>query len=234
MIIHNNIALKIPSLWTKIPLKYSILIRSNSTSLSSEEVLKLQPCIGIFGPSGVGKGTLINKLINDYPSIFQLSVSHTTRLPRKGEIDGYHYHFTNETEFKNNKDDFIEITKVHNNYYGTKFKTIENIWKKNKKIIIFDLDSNGIHNIKKNYPKLNIIFITLPEPIEENLKNRLLKRNSETLEQINIRLKNSSKEYEYMKNNINNINLILNNDNIDTSYQILVNHIKKSFPFFFP
>ena len=83
----------------------------------------------IAGPSGVGKGTIINKLLEKFPHIFGFSVSHTTRAPRPGEVDGVHYNFVNKGEFEEaaERGDFVEHAKVHTNYYGTSYHAIEKV-----------------------------------------------------------------------------------------------------------
>ena len=81
----------------------------------------------ISGPSGVGKGTLINKLMKDFPAMFGFSVSHTTRAPREGEKNHVHYHFTDRTvmeqEIKDGK--FLEFASVHGNLYGTSTEAVD-------------------------------------------------------------------------------------------------------------
>lgn len=81
----------------------------------------------ICGPSGVGKGTLIGKLMKEYPNDFGFSVSHTTRKPRNTEVDGVHYHFTQradmEVEVREGK--FLESADVHGNLYGTSIAAVE-------------------------------------------------------------------------------------------------------------
>lgn len=83
--------------------------------------------IVISGPSGVGKGTLINMLMKEFPTMFGFSVSHTTRAPRVKEENGVHYHFTNrdvmEEEIKAGK--FLEYASVHGNLYGTSIEAVE-------------------------------------------------------------------------------------------------------------
>lgn len=83
--------------------------------------------IVISGPSGVGKGTLINKLMKDFPTMFGFSVSHTTRDPREGEKNHVHYHFTErsvmEQEIKDEK--FLEFASVHGNLYGTSTEAVD-------------------------------------------------------------------------------------------------------------
>lgn len=81
----------------------------------------------ISGPSGVGKGTLINKLMNEFPSTFGFSVSHTTRAPREKEKNGVHYHFTErsimEKDIRDGK--FLESAHVHGNLYGTSIEAVD-------------------------------------------------------------------------------------------------------------
>ena len=82
-----------------------------------------QPRPVVFcGPSGVGKGTLIDKLMQKYPDAFGFSVSHTTRAPRDGEEDGVHYNFATVEDIKKeiDEDKFIEYAEVHGRYYGTR------------------------------------------------------------------------------------------------------------------
>lgn len=91
---------------------------------------KVGPCpIIVAGPSGVGKGTIINKLLEAFPDVFGFSVSHTTRAPRDGEVNGVHYHFVTKADFEEavERGDFVEYAKVHTNYYGTSFQAIETV-----------------------------------------------------------------------------------------------------------
>lgn len=75
------------------------------------------------GPSGVGKGTLIDMLMKRFPNQFGFSVSHATRKPREGEVNGVHYNFISVDEFKKDiaAGKFIEYAQVHGNYYGTRY-----------------------------------------------------------------------------------------------------------------
>jgi len=81
------------------------------------------------GPSGVGKGTLVNKLMTQFPNIFGFSVSHTTRAPRPGEEDGVHYNFVSKLDMEEaiEKGEFIEHAKVHTNFYGSSFKAVQKV-----------------------------------------------------------------------------------------------------------
>jgi guanylate kinase len=83
----------------------------------------------VAGPSGVGKGTLIGMLLKQYPNLFGFSVSHTTRAPREGEVNGVHYNFITVEEFEKliSENQFIEYAKVHTNYYGTSIMAVESV-----------------------------------------------------------------------------------------------------------
>lgn len=92
---------------------------------------KIGPFPVIFaGPSGVGKGTVIAKLLEKFPQHFGFSVSHTTRPPRPGEENGVHYNFVTKGEFEEaiERGEFVEHAKVHLNYYGTTFNAIEKVF----------------------------------------------------------------------------------------------------------
>lgn len=149
----------------------------------------------ISGPSGAGKGTICKELIkrND----FWLSVSATTRAPRDGEIDGQNYYFFKKEQFldKIKDDDFLEYAEVYGNYYGTpKSNVIEKL--EEGKDVILEIDIQGALRIKETYPEGVFIFI-LPPSMEE-LKNRIIKRGSETPESLMTRFKSAYKEINYV------------------------------------
>lgn len=109
-------------------------VRQQRESLETEVVAwskgirgEAEKPIVISGPSGVGKGTLIAKLMKEFPSMFGFSVSHTTRAPREKEKDGVHYHFTDrsvmEKAIKDGK--FLEFAAVHGNLYGSSIEAVE-------------------------------------------------------------------------------------------------------------
>ena len=83
----------------------------------------------ICGPSGVGKGTLLTRLMAEHPDSFGFSVSHTTRQPRAGEVDGVHYHFVKKEDMEAaiTRGEFIEYARVHSNMYGTSVKAVEDV-----------------------------------------------------------------------------------------------------------
>lgn len=87
-----------------------------------------QPVV-ICGPSGVGKGTLIGKLMKEFPETFGFSVSHTTRKPRAKEVDGVHYHFATRSVMAQDIEEgkFLESAEVHGNLYGTSWAAVKDV-----------------------------------------------------------------------------------------------------------
>lgn len=201
---------------------------SLSSSINSAPKIK---SLLICGPSGVGKGTLINLLLTNYPNKFGLSVSRTSRKPRVGEIDGVHYHFVKDREtfhqdIQNGKHPYIEYAEVHGNFYGTRQDAVEDVHKAGK-ICILDLDTKGAENLKKMKFPIRSIFIAPPSI--ESLKNRLTNRGTETEAQMNIRLHNAIKEIEY-GHTPGNFDMILVNDDLNSSYHTLTQQLRVWFP----
>ncbi len=143
----------------------------------------------ITGPSGTGKGTVIKRLKEDDDSLW-FSVSMATRGPRDGEIDGVHYHFVSRESFEDMvaKDGFLEYAKVHDNYYGTPLKPIEDCLSAGKNAVL-DIDVQGGLNIIGQGVECVSIFI-LP-PSMKVLRQRLEERKTETPEQVETRLHNA-------------------------------------------
>ena len=143
----------------------------------------------ISGPSGAGKGTICNEILNMMPDVF-VSVSMTTRNPRPGEVPDVSYHFVSKDQFEKiiKEDGFFEYANVHSNYYGTpKAPVMEQIEKGNDAIL--EIDVQGALQVKEVYPEAVTIFI-LPPSMEE-LKNRIVGRGTETEETLKLRLKNA-------------------------------------------
>lgn len=160
----------------------------------------------VSGPAGVGKGTLDKVLLERHQDM-KLSVSATTRAPRPGEIDGVHYFFKTEEEFKTmiERNEFLEYMHVfQTNYYGTPRSFVEEQLSRGIDVIL-EIDVQGAMKVKKAFPNAVMIFIAPPSMAE--LKSRLIGRNTETLEQIEKRFATAEKEiamlpeYEYVVTN---------------------------------
>lgn len=172
------------------------------------------------GPSGVGKTTVCNRLVEKYSDVTH-SISTTSRSPRKGEINGKDYIFVEEEEFREKirEGKFAEWAKVLENYYGTEYESLDKGLKAGKDIIL-SIDVQGAANIKKYYPESVLIFL-LPPSMEELVK-RLENRGSEHEKQIRERLNLANEEikelgnYDYMVINekvnvaVDNIRWIIN------------------------
>ena len=128
----------------------------------------------VVAPSGAGKSSLVNALLQKDPDI-GLSVSFTTRAPRPGEVNGREYNFLTESEFVKRKEagDFLEWANVHGNYYGTSKSWIESQMQ-NGKDVILEIDWQGARQVQKIIPEAIWIFI-LPPSIQ-TLEDRLRKR----------------------------------------------------------
>ncbi|HBM99329.1 MAG TPA: guanylate kinase [Ruminococcus sp.] len=147
------------------------------------------------GSSGVGKGTLMERLLDADKSI-RLSVSNTTRKPRKGEIDGVHYNFVTEKEFVDliNKDGYLEYARYCENYYGTPKKQVDDLLDKGYNVFL-EIEVQGGLQIMEKYPDILSIFI-LP-PSMESLERRLRRRGTEDEETIQKRLEAAKEEMQY-------------------------------------
>ena len=128
----------------------------------------------VVAPSGAGKSSLVNALLEKDPSL-QLSISCTTRAPRPGEQDGREYHFLSKEEFlkRQSVGDFLESAEVHGNYYGTSKSWIESQMAVGKDVIL-EIDWQGARQVQKIIP--NAIWIFILPPSIQSLEDRLRKR----------------------------------------------------------
>lgn len=144
------------------------------------------------GPSGVGKGTVLESLMQSFDQV-EYSVSATTRAAREGEVDGRDYFFIKEDKFFKmvEGDKFIEWAQVHSNYYGTPRKYVQDILEKGKDIIL-EIDIQGARQVNKTFP--GAIFIFLSPPSLKELEKRLEQRGSEDDKNKELRLSNAREE----------------------------------------
>ena len=155
----------------------------------------------VSAPSGAGKTTLVER-IRRTPNLFY-SVSCTTRTPRAGEIDGQDYRFLSDADFRERvaKGDFVEHAQVHGDHYGTLRKPIVTNLEAGKDVLI-DIDTQGAAVIRNCgdpliQDALADVFI-MPPDLEE-LRKRLLKRGTETAQQIDSRLATAAREMEHWR-----------------------------------
>lgn len=151
----------------------------------------------IAGPSGVGKGTVISHLKELHPE-WEFPISATTRDPRPGEEDGVVYHFIDKDEFERmiEEKELLEYAIVHQEeYYGTiKASIIEAL--KQGKIVIREVDMQGLESIREVIPKSNLVSIFLTVPNKQDLIDRIQNRGSLPAEEIKRRMESAEKEFE--------------------------------------
>ena len=150
----------------------------------------------LSGPSGTGKGTVSKALLNKRTDIV-FSVSATTRRPRPGELNGENYYFVDEEKFCEmvNSKEFLEYAHVHSNYYGTPKEFVFDEIEKGE-IVLLEIDVQGALQVKKNYKEA--VFIFLLPPTMDELRNRIVKRGTETQEDINRWFENAFKELDFV------------------------------------
>lgn len=165
----------------------------------------------IAAPSGCGKTSLVKALLENSKNL-AVSVSHTTRKPRKGEIDGENYHFVSNETFEQmiSNNDFLEHAEVFGNMYGTAKTNIYEKLDSNINIIL-EIDWQGARQVRQNMPEVISIFI-LP-PSKNVLLERLTTRGQDDKATISERMENSEKEMSHY----NEFGYLIINDQFDSA-----------------
>jgi guanylate kinase len=143
------------------------------------------PVLVITGPSGVGKGTLIRRLLSAVAGA-ELSVSATTRPPREGEVNGRDYHFLSAAEFADRVagGEFVE----HAEYAGNSYGTLRSELQRPARLIVLEIDLQGARQVRSSMPEAERVFIAPPGDDLAELERRLVARGDESPEQIERRL----------------------------------------------
>ncbi|CAI5724067.1 unnamed protein product [Hyaloperonospora brassicae] len=188
---------------------------------------QLEPIV-IAGPSGVGKGTLINLLLRQFPDTFGFSVSHTTRGPREGEVDGVAYHFMEKSRMLEEiaAGRFLEHAEVHGNLYGTSRRAVQEVQDQGK-ICILDIDIQGVKQVKQAGLRAKYLFVAPPSMDE--LEDRLRGRATETEDKIQLRLKNAAGEIAFSEQP-GVFDAVLVNKVVDDSFRELSTILKQWYP----
>ena len=183
----------------------------------------------LSSPSGAGKTTLTKKIKQKFSS-FKISVSHTTRTPRSKEVDKIDYHFVTKEDFKKliNNNEFYEYAKIFGNYYGTLKKNVDEIIKNHD--ILFDIDWQGTKQLSK-FKNLDLIKIYLITDNKKELKKRLVKRNQNTLAEVDNRLRSFEEDIKHW----NDYDYIVINKDLNVCFrqieQIIISSKKDSIQF---
>ena len=171
------------------------------------------------GFSGAGKGTIVKELLKNN-DIF-LSISCTTRKPRDGEVDGKDYYFVTREEFEKmiREGEMIEWAEYAGNYYGTPKKAVNDRLAEGKDVLL-EIEVQGGMQVKKLFPEAVLLFVVPPSADE--LLNRLRTRGTENESQIGLRLEQTVREIEYIKD----YDYIVLNDQLDKAVQTVLNIIE--------
>ena len=173
------------------------------------------------GSSGVGKGTIMQEILKRDKNV-RLSVSNTTRTPRKGEIDGVHYNFVTKEQFKNliDSDGYLEYAQYCDNYYGTPKKQVEDMLNQGYDVFL-EIEVCGGLQVMEKCPDVLSIFI-LP-PSMEVLEKRLRRRGTEDEQTILKRLGEAKNEISYK----NRYKYTVVNDELDKAVDEVLDILKK-------
>ncbi len=171
----------------------------------------------VSAPSGAGKTSLLKAVRSQLVDI-KVAVSHTTRDPRPGEVDGEHYHFISEQEFHKIEEDgdFLEYAEVFGNFYGTSRQSVNRYLEAGSDVVL-EIDWQGAQQVRKIYPQVVSIFI-LPPSVEE-LEKRLCARGQDSDEIIRGRMAQAHSEISHY----DEYQYLIINDDIDEAIQMLTN-----------
>ncbi|KPA76658.1 putative Guanylate kinase [Leptomonas pyrrhocoris] len=184
--------------------------------------------IVVCGPSGVGKGTLLGRLFRDYPNSFAYSVSHTTRQPRMGEVNGREYHFTDRSEIIKMRDnnEFLELCDVHGNFYGTSVAAVQDVQKQGK-ICVIEIDVKGAQKLyNRNDDALNCVYLFITAPKAE-LRKRILGRGADDEKMLQRRLETAEAEFKFLEEHPDFFAATIVNDVLDEAYGRLVDAVNE-------
>ena len=202
--------------------------RQSSMSMTNGGHISGPKPLVLCGPSGVGKTSIMRMLTDEFQNSFGFSVSHTTRNPRPGEVDGADYHFVSKDTFLKLVEDgaFLEHAGNYGNMYGTSRAAVDKV-KQSGKICILDIDVQGVKSIKKTDLNPHFIFVR-PQELH-HLETRLRSRGTETEESIKKRIAIAASEIEY-GTTPGNFDKVIENWIIETAYselrQYMLPHIE--------
>lgn len=170
----------------------------------------------VSAASGTGKTSLVKALLENTDHV-SVSVSHTTRKPRPGELDGVHYHFVSVDDFmaQVGEGGFLEHAEVFGNFYGTARSTVENALKADRDVIL-EIDWQGAQQVRRQFPDAQTIFIVPPS--REALRERLQNRGQDSDDVINHRLAGALEDISHFVE----FDYLVINDDFDTALDDLL------------
>lgn len=170
------------------------------------------PALLVIGPTAVGKSTLLDKALSEFPQLCDI-ITYTTRAKRKGEVEGNPYHFVTELQFKKliEENFFIEWALVHTKMYGTPRDQVLKAWEQGK-VVIIDIDVQGAKRFRKEFPGIHTVFISPPNI--DALRLRFRKRGITDENDLNTRLESAQKEMAQAKD----FDQLIVNDDFDVAY----------------
>lgn len=176
----------------------------------------------VSAPSGAGKTSLLSQLRQQLKYV-TVSVSHTTRPPRSGEIEGEHYQFVSVEAFKQaiQEELFLEYAQVFDNYYGTSKASIAALLNTGKDVIL-EIDWQGAQQVRQSYP--NAVSIFIMPPSRDALRQRLENRGQDSAEIINQRLNGAISDMSHFVE----FDYVVINDDFDIALEDLIAIVKAS------
>ncbi len=200
-------------------------IRNTLCSARKNRSISLMPAIKgkvfvITGPSGVGKGTVVEQVLKKVDNIY-LSISATTRSKRKGEQEGVNYFYKSRDEFEKmiKSEEFLEWAEFAGDFYGTPKFQVNNYLSCGKDVLL-EIEVQGAKQIREKCQDAVLIF--LAPPSFEALEERLIKRQTETIEKVKVRLKKAKQEMKEIKL----FHYIVINDKLDEAIDNVISIIR--------